>query len=157
MTSSTAPKLKVRGMGGSVSVYADHIVVSHRGPFGGFGGDKSIPLASITSIQFRPGGAFRGYIRFGVLGAVEKRIPLLGAVRDPDAVGFSFLKNDQFARLKKYVEDLKKYAEDLKAWEQRPKSAQPNFAEQLSELVRMRDQGALTESEFAALKAKMIG
>ena len=64
------------GLNGQIEVLEDRIVISRKGVFGfltqGLKGDKTIPFASITAVQFKTASAFfNGYIQFTVYGATK--------------------------------------------------------------------------------------
>ena len=64
------------GLNGQIEVLEDRIVISRKGVFGfltqGLKGDKMIPFASITAVQFKTASAFfNGYIQFTVMGATK--------------------------------------------------------------------------------------
>jgi len=50
------------GLNGQIEVLEDRIVISRKGVFGfltqGLKGDKTIPFASITAVQFKTASAF---------------------------------------------------------------------------------------------------
>jgi hypothetical protein len=148
MTDTVKKLLKVRGSGGSVTVYADSVVIAHRGLLGGFGGEKTIPLANITSIRLRKAGFFRGCIQFGVAGAMEQRVSLFGRP-DPNTVVFGFLKTAAFVRLKAYVEKLQAQARTKG-------TATSSVVQEPAELARLHEQGVLSDVEFQSLKEKLL-
>jgi hypothetical protein len=135
----------IKGKFNSVVVEDDAITISYRALYFGFKGDKRIPYTSITSVQFRePGSWLAGYIQFSIKGGLEWQ----GAVnQDENAVVFDAPGNEFFA-LRDFVQS--------KIGAPRPADVAGSVADELSKLANLRDQGILTDEEFAAQKAKLL-
>jgi hypothetical protein len=89
------------GTNGSVELHDHHIVISRggvRNALRGLGGVKSIPLSSITAIQFRTGS-----IQFSVLGEIRK--PNTDIRKDENAVMFNRSQFDQFEVMKNAIQN----------------------------------------------------
>jgi len=66
------------GLNGQIEVLEDRIVISRKGVFGfltqGLKGDKTIPFASITAVQFKTASAFfNGYFNLPSMGQRKSR------------------------------------------------------------------------------------
>ena len=95
------------GHNGQIEVLEDRIVISRKGVFGFLlKGDKTIPFASITAVQFKTASAFfNGYIQFTVHGGNESRGGIASAGTDENSVMFRAGRQaEEFARLKAIVE-----------------------------------------------------
>lgn len=130
----------------SVLVEEDAITISYRALYFGFKGDKRIPYANITSVQFRePGSWIAGYIQFTIKGAMEWHGPV---AQDENAVVFD-APADEFRDLGDFIQAKMAAAQGG--------AAAPSLADELAKLAALRDQGILTEDEFATQKAKLLG
>jgi len=144
------------GFGAHVEVTSEGIVIRRKGLVSfanhGLKGEKRIPFASITAVQFKPSGTFTsGYIQFSILGGAESRGGLLSATSDENSVLFKGAKQSaSFERLREIVEASSKAA--------RPSSATvgSSIADDLTKLANLLERGILTPEEFAAQKALLL-
>ena len=144
MEAIVGPTLK--GMTKSVYVEEDAITISYRALYHGFKGDKRVPYTSITSVQFmEPGSWLAGYIQLSIKGSVEWHGPV---VQDENAIQFD-KDADDFRALREFIQNKMTVSPTARA----PSS----LADELLKLASLRDQGVLTEDEFAAQKAKLLG
>ncbi|MFD2498577.1 hypothetical protein ACFSTI_06600 [Rhizorhabdus histidinilytica] len=92
--------MKARGINCEVELFDHHIVIKRTGLFAAgsrLGGDKSVPLSSITSVQFRRAGMFSpGFIKFGILGEAD---PGWDKLIHPNVVGFRSSQQVAFQRI----------------------------------------------------------
>lgn len=138
---------KIRGATKSILVEEDAIVISYRAMYHGFVGDKRIPYKSITAIQYKePGAWLAGYIQFSIQGAMEWRGPVN---QDENGVQFDKKDAEAFLALRDFIKD--------KLAQRDASGSVTSVADELSKLADLRDQGILTEEEFASLKAKLLG
>lgn len=120
-------------------------------------GSKRIAITSITGVQLKPAGAFtNGFIQFTVPGGSERRSAFgsqtLDAVKDENSVVFQ--KGDEPAFLK-----LREMIEQAQMTQAKAASAPPapDVVAQLQQLGQLRDSGIITEEEFNAKKAELLG
>lgn len=92
--------MKAKGINCEVELFDHHIVIKRTGLFAAgsrLGGDKSVPLSSITSVQFRRAGMFSpGFIKFGILGEAD---PAWDKLIHPNVVGFRSSQQMAFQRI----------------------------------------------------------
>ena len=141
------------GHNGQIEVLEDRIVISRKGVFGFLlKGDKTIPFASITAVQFKTASAFfNGYIQFTVHGGNESRGGIASAGTDENSVMFRAGRQaEEFARLKAIVEAKISSAQSGHA---RHRSA----ADEVEKFAALRDRGIITEEEFQQKKLGMLG
>jgi len=148
----------LKGVNGGLEVWEDRILIGRRG-FRAFlthgcAGVKTIPMAAVQSVQFRPGGAVvNGFIQFGVLGGRERQGGVLSAATDENSV---ILRSGQTAigwEIYEYIE-----ARMLELAAQKTASAQRlSPAEELQRYKALLDDGALTQAEFDAKKRQLLG
>ena len=136
----------LKGSTKSILVEDDAITISYRALYHGFQGDKRIPYKSITAVQFmEAGGWLAGYIQFSIQGAMEWRGPVN---QDENAVQFDKKDGQAFQALRDYVQG--------KLAQRDAPAPSASVADELSKLSHLRDQGILTDDEFAAEKAKLL-
>lgn len=146
-----------KGHNGQVTVDGDWLTIERKGlgRLGHSKGDRRIPLGSITAVQVRPAGPIaNGFIRFTVPGSPELRGGLNNATSDENAVLFTKKQAADFDAVRAYIED---YIGRRMSGGPAREPAPTDVADQLSRLAALRDQGVLTDDEFAAQKAKVLG
>lgn len=128
-----------------ILVSDDAVTIIPRALYHGFIGEKRIPYASITAVQFKEaGGWLAGFIQFSIKGGIEWR----GQVsQDENALQFNKALNIKFQALRDLVQQKMASASAPGAI---------SAAEDLNKLAALRDQGILTEEEFAAQKTRIL-
>ena len=153
------PLFQVKGVNGQVYVYEDRIVIARKGALGfmsqGLAGEKTIPMASIQSVQFRRGGAMlNGFIQFGILGGREGRGGVMGATQDENTVMLRMgEQSDIGEKIKQYVEG--RILE--RSNPQQPAVQAVSAADEILKLKQLLDAGILTQDEFDAKKKQLLG
>lgn len=146
--------------GGSVELLDNVLVIRRKGVASfltqGLKGEKRIPYASITSVQFKEAGFTTGYIQFGVAGGIESGRGVWDATTDENTVLFTKDAAGDFRRLRDLVEER---AEACRSGATAPVNsvAPANLGEELTRLADLRDRGVLTEEEFATQKNRLLG
>jgi hypothetical protein len=169
----------MQGLHGVLEVYEDRVTISPKGLKGllvkGIKGTKEIPFTSITAIQFKKADFFfRGFLQFTISGGEESKRGILataadlaggvGSVlsrspmgKDPNTFmfthGWPFSDNNSKAR---------KIKEHISLAMRKPRSPQApapaaSLSDELQTLVRLKQQGMLSEEEFQSAKKKLIG
>jgi hypothetical protein len=149
--------MHAEGSNGSVTLDEDCIRIRHKGfanvLTAGLHGEKSIPITTITGIQFKSAGSWmNGFIQFFIPGGMTGRGGIREATTDINAVLFNKGQEAAFQRLKSEVERL---ATELRKAQQQP--SQPANAEELERLAGLVDRGYLTRDEFEAKKKAILG
>jgi len=146
--------------GGTVELLENVLVIRRKGVASfltqGLKGEKRIPYASITSVQFKEAGFTTGYIQFGVSGGIENRRGVWDATTDENTVLFTKEAAEQFRKLRDIVEDHAAAARRGGSASNGPPPA-ANIADELTRLADLRDRGVLTDEEFAEQKARLLG
>lgn len=151
--------LTAKGRTGIITVDDSFITIERKGPMAklthGFTqGEKRIAIAQVTSVQFKKPGLAVGYIQFSMAGSNESTRGLTKAMKDENSVAFEKGAAD-FEAIRDFVEA--RIAARFDQSSQLP--AQPperTVGEQLRELATLRDEGILSEEEFATQKAKLL-
>jgi hypothetical protein len=145
--------MRAEGTNGSVELLDGQIVIRRKGLANvltqGVQGDKTVPLSSITAVQFRPAGAIMaGLIQFTLRGGREFSGGMLEATKDENAVMFDRSQEAAFALLRDRVQDAIVIS-----------STDPTEtpAEQLTQLAALVDQGFVTREEFEEAKRSILG
>jgi hypothetical protein len=146
--------------GGIVELLDNVLVIRRKGVASfltqGLKGEKRIPYASIMSVQFKEAGFTTGYIQFGVGGGIESRGGVWDATTDENTVLFTKAAAEDFRRLRDIVEDRSAAARGGRSAQ--PQTAAPsNVAEELGRLADLKERGVLTDEEFNAQKARLLG
>ena len=123
-----------------------------RGIFGK--GEKRIPISSITAVQFKQAGFSQGFIQLTIAGGSEGTAGRRGRVQE------AFTDENSVVFLKKASADFELVRDAINAAiaaPSAPAQAAPDLPAQLQQLAVLRDQGILTEDEFQAKKADILG
>lgn len=137
----------IKGATKSVTIEEDAITISYRALYHGFKGDKRIPFSSMTAVQFKePGGWLAGYIQFSIQGGLEWQGPVN---QDENAIQYDKQDADDFRALRDHAQERMAAA--------RAPAVTASLADELAKLASLRDQGILTDAEFAAQKTRLLG
>lgn len=120
-------------------------------------GDKQLPVHAITAVQFKPAGMLvNGFIQFTIPGGVEQRSragsATFNAASDENSVVFTRGQQQKFERLRDAVQAA------IRAQHQPQQVHAPtSVADEIGRLGQLVQQGLLTQQEFAAAKARLLG
>lgn len=153
---------RLHGVNGQISVYEDRIVISRKGVIGflsqGAAGDKTIPIKSIHTVQYKEGNAFvNGFIQFGVSGGREKQGGRFEATKDENSVMFTADNNYLVMEIKEFIEG--KIVGTIKPISQlvtQPIVKSSSVVEELKQFKELLDLGIITQEEFDAKKKKIL-
>src|SRR5690606_16477629 len=112
---------------------------------GGSKGEKSIPLKSITAIQFKEPKLTTGYIQFAYSGSSETKGGTMSAVKDENTI--TFIKSE--LELARELVDL---IESKRHENKSEPTQQLSAADELIKYKGLLDAGVLTQEEFYAKK-----
>lgn len=113
-------------------------------------GTVSLPVASIASVEFKPGGMLVGYVKFHTGAAIDgrnARNKSEALLRDPHAVTLQWTHNKAFEPL---------VAEIRKAIESPAVVPASDVSAQLVSLGELHKAGVLTDEEFQAKKTELL-
>jgi hypothetical protein len=152
--------LEVKGHTGTVRFDGEAITIVRKGFLARASvgkGEKQVPLANVTAVQFKPAGPLvNGFIQFTMPGGNEGQSAFgrqtTDAARDENSVVFTYKQRKQFEHLRDVVQAA------LAARHRAPGQAHPaDIPDQIKQLAGLRDAGVLTEAEFEAKKADLLG
>ncbi|CAA9348321.1 MAG: hypothetical protein AVDCRST_MAG89-2984 [uncultured Gemmatimonadetes bacterium] len=150
--------MEAKGINGQLELTADVVRIRRKGMMSlltqGAKGDKDILISQVTSVQFKAANMLtNGYIQIGFSGGKESKGGLMDAVKDENTVMF---KRGQQETFEAFRDELNRRM--LAA--RKPAASAPaplDFTAQLERLARLREQGVLTDEEFQAQKARVLG
>ena len=163
---TVADALEVKGHNGTVRFDGQTITILRKGAMARLSvgkGEKHIPLAQLTAVQFKPAGLMvNGFIQFTVGGGNEPRSRFgrqtTDAAHDENSVVFHHAQREAFEGLRDTVQAaLAEHHQSGAA--PAAASAQPvppSIPEQIEQLAALRDKGALTEAEFEPKKVELL-
>lgn len=123
-------------------------------------GEKQIPLAHVTAIQFKPAGPLvNGFIQFTVSGGNERRSRFgqqtTDAARDENSVVFHYKQREQFVALREAVQ-LAMAATQSTPQPRAQDHDADDIPQKIKKLAELHAAGVLTDDEFAAKKADLL-
>jgi hypothetical protein len=150
--------LSAKGLDGQLTLDGDWLTISRKGGLAklghGLAGEKRVLVTNITAVRLKAAGLTSGYLQISMMGSVDARKGgVLEAGRDENSVTFSKRQQGAFEAIRSQLE------ERMSSGVGGPSSvAQPtsDLADQLRKLAGLRDEGILSEEEFAAQKAKLL-
>lgn len=85
--------LTAKGVNGQLEVEGDWVTIKRKGAMAkltqGMKGEKRIPIANVTSVQFKPANRVtNGYIQFSMTGSSENKGGIRDATKDENSVMF---------------------------------------------------------------------
>lgn len=139
----------------TVTVDDNNVKIQPRGMMnflnkGGSKGEKSIPLKSITAIQFKEPKLTTGYIQFAYSGSSETKGGTMSAVKDENTI--TFIKSE--LELARELVDL---IESKRHENKSEPIQQISAADELIKYKGLLDAGVLTQEEFDAKKKQLLG
>jgi hypothetical protein len=151
-----------KGMTGWIEVNGQFVTITRKGAlakmnYGWTRGEKRIPIASIAAVQYKKPGMSRGYIQFTLPGGIEGKKGLLQSGNDENSVQFGSSSSAQFEAIRDHIESAIAARHAPAAPAAMPAPNAPDLTTQLRGLAELRDDGIITEEEFQAQKAKLLG
>ncbi len=156
--------LEAKGDNGQI-VFDGQAVTIHRKGFAARPsvgkGSKVIPVRSITAVQWKPAGfATRGFIQFTLSGGSERRSTFgrqnKDAFTDENSVSFFKQHQPEFERLRQAVKAAITASHYHGGHTAQP-AATGTIGDELAKVAQLRDAGVLTQAEFEAAKARLLG
>lgn len=117
-------------------------------------GDKTIPYNMISAVQLQKGGLIQrqGYIRFSFMGGLEsKGVTRYSIARDENSILFATRRNKEFAEAKQIIEA------NIGTAAQAAPAAGSTALDELDKLVKLKEQGVITQNEFDVKKKELLG
>ena len=155
-------ELFAKGQDGQLELSGDMLIIHRKGVLakvtkGLTTGERRIPIASITAVQFKPAGLTSGYIRFSMLGAVDKRPGIMAGTQDENQVQFMKKHQGEFEAIRDHIEGTigRRESTDVGSGGLPGPALDP--MDQVRKLAELRNQGIVSEEEFQAKKKALLG
>lgn len=149
------------GSNGEVQFDGQFVTIKHRWNAPGGRGESRYPISAITGAEFKP-GFVTCIFTLVVSGGVQRGDAKANRKNDPLSVQGNSQHREGFQTMRDRI--LQAVAErDLRGAVAYPSAAPgapagaPGLAAQIQQLAALRDQGVLSEQEFAAGKARLLG
>lgn len=148
---------QMKGIQDVLEVFEDKVTITPKGLLGlmnkGLKGTKTIPMSSITAIQFKEAGFFSGYLQFSIDGGTESKGGVFDATKDENTFMFAEKKrNAEAAEIKNYIEAQMRKSKSPQASVVMPVS----LSDEIQKLAALKAQGLLSDDEFQEAKQKLI-
>lgn len=148
------PKVEVKGYTGTVVFDGQSLSIVRRGVGILTGGGRAqirIPIGSVTAVMWKPANPLvNGYIHFSIPGSDGRTSSRSASVRSSEnTVSFLSSQMKEFEALRDAVEAAIRRGPQ-------PTVAPASIPEQIAQYAALRDQGILTDEEFAAKKARLL-
>jgi Domain of unknown function (DUF4429)/Short C-terminal domain len=153
--------IEVKGRNGQVSFDGQCVTITRKGLLARSSigkGEKRLPINQIAAIQWKPAGwAWNGFIQFTVPGGNEQQSAFgnrtMRATKDENSVMFTKKQMPEFERLRAAIDE----AIARQHVRQAAGSSGGSIADELAKLAALREQGVITDADFEAGKAKLLG
>lgn len=123
-------------------------------------GSKQIPISAISAVQLKKPGLTNGFIQFTIAGGNEKQSRFgkstHDAASDENSVIYTALRAKEFNQLYKAIQQAMSNVGTTPTPEPAP-AHQPSASDDLSRLADLHEAGKLTDDEYAAAKARILG
>lgn len=150
--------LKLNGILGNLYIFENKVIFDRTSTksaklLSGLSGNKTIPMKSIQSVQFKEAGSIvNGFIQLGILGGVESAGGILSATEDENTIFFKKAENAIAKQVKEFIEN-KIYSDSPS---QVIVTQNVSTADELIKLSELQDKGIISKEEFEAQKVKLL-
>ena len=149
------------GVGDVLFVYEDSIVLKHKGALNalamGVHGDKTIFYSDLTSVQFKRAGLLAGHIQFSLMGGRESTGGVLAAASDENTITFNSDVNEMAEKVVAYIENKIRESRAARNAPVQVQAAPVSVADELIKFKQLLDMGVISQEEFDAKKAELMG
>jgi len=147
------PLVAAKGLAGVLEVYEDKVILKRAGLWAlsirRFKGDKTVPMPSITSIQFKPVGKITsGYIQLGMLGGIESPTGIFDAAKDENTIMFAKSEQPMFEKAKRLIE--------ARIGGKKQSSTSSDRYSEIERLSELKKKGIISDKEFQAKKKQLL-
>lgn len=153
--------IEVKGHGGQITFDGQYVTITRKGFLARATigkGEKRLHISQISAVQWKPAGfAVNGFIQFTVPGGIERRSKrgsqTTQAAKDENSVVFTKAQQSSFEKLRAALDQA--IAAHHTGGGQ-PQAA-PSVADELAKLHGLVQAGVLTQADFDAAKARLLG
>jgi len=152
--------ISAKGQNGQLSFDGQFVTITRKGFLGVTTqgkGEKRIPVGQISAVQFKPAALVtQGFIQFTIPGGAEVKSRFGSqsqqAFQDENSVVFLHKSNADMQTIRDAVEQA-----IIKRSEPQIIVSPPSASDELTRLAGLHAQGVLSDAEFAAAKARLLG
>jgi hypothetical protein len=152
--------MTLNGVNGQLDIFENKLTIKRKGMMakmtqGFFAGEKDIFYGQIGSVKVKWGTVLtNGFIQLAPTGGIEHKRGLTKQTQDENTVMFRKSANEHVAKIKDYVEGR---IANGAAGQGVGGGAQPSVADELLKFADLRAKGIVSEEQFQAAKAKLLG
>ena len=146
------PPYRAAGVNGVIELYGEYLKILRPGgclsPFPK--GEKMIPFATLTAVQYRPADKISGFIQLIFAGSQEGKGGTWQAAKDENTVLFTIKEQYHFEHVRDFLHariGRSPHAE----------STVTDWAGEIERLGHLRDRGLVTAEEFEEKKKRLLG
>jgi hypothetical protein len=141
----------IKGRGFTVWTEADDILIKYGVLYYGFLGTKRVPVANITTINWKdPGSWTVGFLELNILGEAPPSPMASPNVQNQNKLSFETSEHERFAALRDWIQSKMGKSGNNN-------SPSTSAADEIAKLAGLMADGDITQDEFAAQKAKLLG
>jgi hypothetical protein len=148
--------VRASGTNGQLEIDDSFVIITRHGARAvlnhGLKGEKRIPLASVSGIQFKKAGLTAGYLQLTVPGGNESRGGVFAAGNDENTVQFNARQQKDFEVARSHIESAMRAASAPRV----TSSPAASPADELAKLAALLKDGLLTQDEFDGAKARLL-
>ena len=149
------PMFEAQGVNGAMRLWRDRLVIVKKGWPYGTKSEKTVPLRSITAVQWKDPGLTSGFLQVAYGGATESKGGVFDAAKDENTVMFVKANAAAFRSIHDTIQQLQRAGEAPETEVRHPPVA--SISDELEKLAGLRDRGILTDEEFQQQKRKLLG
>lgn len=152
---------EVSGQGGQIQFDGQYVTITRKGFLARATvgkGEKRLHVSQIAAVQWKAAGPLvNGFIQFTMPGGNERRSAFgsqtSAAAKDENSVVFTKKQQPEFEKLRAAIDA----AVAAQHAPQAPATGASSLADELTKLDALRQQGILSDAEFAEQKARLLG
>jgi hypothetical protein len=150
--------LQGKGVDGVLTFDGETVNITRKGVLAalshGLAGQKSIPIGSVTAVQFKKSGLTSGFLQLSIRGGREAVGGVFNAANDENTMLFVKKHEPDFERMRSAIQT--KIAELAKPSVASAAQGTRSSADELEKLAGLRERGILSEEEFQAEKRRVL-
>lgn len=150
---------RAQGLDGEVLFDGQFVTIKHKWNAKSGRGESRYPISAVTGAEYKP-GVLTSIFTLVVSGGVQRGDAKANRKGDPLSVEGTTKSREGFQAMRdRILEAVAERDRALRApaMPSQPQPAAAGLAEQIAQLAALHAQGALSDAEFAAAKARLLG
>jgi hypothetical protein len=141
----------LKGRGFTVWIEGEDILIKYGVMYYGFLGTKRVPVSNITTMNWKePGSWTVGFLELNILGEAPPSPMASPNVQNQNRLSFENSESERFVALRDWIQSKMGKANTQA-------QASVSVADEIAKFAALLDQGLITQAEFDAQKAKLLG